>query len=77
MDNMEALTLGKPQTMAGVANLILRMMESPITSVRCLTLSAEVEEACRPTDQPTRLVREENQFADDYKAGHRTSYWPL
>ena len=35
--------------MAGGANLNLQVMESPLTNVCCLILSAGVGEACRPT----------------------------
>lgn len=46
---LEALALGRKITVAGDANLMMQMMEFPITSMHCLTLSAWVEEACRPT----------------------------
>ncbi len=73
---LDVLAPGEQQTVAGVANLILQVMESPITRVRCLTLSAVTEEAGRPTGLPTGLARDEKRFAvgrGDCKAGHITS----
>ncbi len=69
----DALAPGKQQTMAGVANL---MCESPITRVRCLTLSAEAEEAGRPTGLPKGLARDENRFALEIRTVDRfTQLW--
>lgn len=53
---LETLAPGKRQTVAGDPSLTLCVMESPITSVGCLTLTAEVQEAGKPTGLPTGLV---------------------
>lgn len=57
---VEALALGRQITVAGDANLTMQIMEFPISSVHCLTLSAWVEEACRPTGLPTEYEHTEH-----------------